>query len=400
MTYLNSRIQRVKPSATIAVKTKANELKRLGASIVDLSSGEPDTETPQHIKEAAIRAMNEGKTRYTDVTGIPELREVIAQKFCSENGISTDSKRIIVTAGGKQALYQAIDVILEPTDEVVILSPYWVSYPEMVMLSGGTPVFVEGKRENGYKIKLEDLKKALTSKTRILIINSPSNPSGTGYSESELNEIGAVLENSNILVISDEVYEKLSFKHFKFTSFAKACPRLSDRTVTVQALSKTYCMTGWRVGYATGPQEIISAMGRHQSQTTTNVNSIAQYAALAALTGPQDYLEKMVQNYERRIDKAMALLEQVPGISCDPRPDGAFYLFVHFEDFLKKHGLKIGSTELSLKLLEKGGVAVVPGKPFGDDYAFRISVSYSDDVLEDGASRIISVFNDLSLGKI
>lgn len=392
MKFTNTRIGQVKPSETLAVKSKAAELKKQGRSIVDLSAGEPDIDTPEHIKVAASAAMSAGHTKYTNVTGIAELREALSEKLNLENKIKADPSTIIITNGGKQAIYSFFDVILEKGDEVVIPAPYWVSYVPMVELCGGTPIVIHCKPENGLKLQPEELKQHLSNKTKCVIFNSPSNPTGVSYTAEELQAFGKVLEAyPNCLIMSDEVYEKIIYNDFKFTSFAAACPQLADRVYTVNAFSKTYSMTGWRVGYAHGPKEVIAAMGRHQSQTTSNVCSIAQYAALAALNGPQDFIKTMITNFSQRINMMSERLLQVKGLSIDCKPCGAFYLFVNFENWLKNNselGIK-GSADLAEHLLEKVGVAVVPGEAFGDNYSVRLSVSSSDQNLEEGASRIL-----------
>ena len=397
MKFTNARIGRVKPSETLAVKSKAAALRQQGRSVIDLSAGEPDIDTPEHIKEAAYTALKQGHTKYTNVSGIAELRSALCDKLRSENSIDAEAESIIVTNGGKQAIYSFFDVTLEKGDEVIIPAPYWVSYPAIVELCSGTPVIVKCKAENGLKLQPQELKDKLTAKTRCFVINSPSNPCGIGYEAQELQALGEVLESyPNCLILSDEVYEKIVFNNFKFTSFAAACPKLADRVFTVNAFSKSYSMTGWRVGYAHGPSDIISAMGRHQSQTTSNVCSPAQYAALAALKGPQDFINQMISDYSRRIEKISKIFTEIPGIRVDCMPRGAFYLFVNFTDWLKrknKSHLK-GSADFAEYLLDKRGVAVVPGEAFGDDYAFRLSVSSSDSNIEQGVERIVQFLSD------
>lgn len=392
MKFTNARIGQVKPSETLAVKSKAAELKRNGRSIVDLSAGEPDIDTPQHIKDAALRAMQEGHTKYTNVTGIPELREAISHKLKTENNIKAEPGSIVVTNGGKQAIYSFFDVILEKGDEVLIPAPYWVSYVPMVELCGGTPVVIATKRENGLKLQPEELRQHISEKTKCVIINSPSNPTGVSYSAAELRAFGEIIKPyANCMVLSDEVYEKIVYNDFKFTSFASACPEIAERVYTVNAFSKTYSMTGWRVGYAHGPQEVISAIGRHQSQTTSNVCSIAQYAALAAIQGPHEFIKEMIANYTRRINMVLSGLSEIRGLTVDCKPSGAFYLFVNFYDWLENRpelGIK-GSADFAEYLLEKVGVAVVPGEAFGDNYSFRLSVSSSDSNIEEGVARIL-----------
>lgn len=395
MSAVNKRASRLKPSETLAVKARALELQAQGKRIIDLSAGEPDIDTPQHIKDAALRAMNEGHTKYTAVPGIEALRQAIAEKLERDNGIRTCARDIIVTNGGKQALFELFQVLLEPGDEVVIIAPYWVSYPSMVELAGGCPVVVPTSVRDGFKVSPAALQAVLCDKTRAVIINSPSNPSGATYSSAELAALGEVILPSRAVVVSDEVYEKLTYGGFKFTSFAAACPALAERTVTVNAFSKTYSMTGWRVGYATGPAEIIGAMNRYQSQATSNVCSIAQYAALAALKGPHDFLGPLRESYQRRLAMAMDVLKGVPGLDAGSPPPGAFYLFVRFDPSKFSRGGIKGSASLVSYLLDQAGVAAVPGEAFGDDQAFRISVSSSDENVAQGVQKIAKALSAL-----
>lgn len=384
--YLNDLIQSIKPSATLAVKAKATDLKAQGRSIVDLSAGEPDVDTPEHIKEAATAALKAGKTKYTAVPGIPELREAVAQKFSSD-GIPTTAADVIITNGGKQALYECFRVVLNPGDEVVIPAPYWVSYPPMVELCGGRPVIAETSAAAGYKLQPEQLRAAITDRTRMIIMNSPSNPTGAAYTASELAALGEVMAESSALCVSDEVYEKLTYDGFTSASFASAAPPMAKRTVTVNACSKTYSMTGWRVGFATGPADVIKAMGKLQGQTTSNVCSIAQYAAVAAIAGSHEFLPPLLTCYRRRFQTALDAVKTIPGLHVAGVPQGAFYLFIRIDE-LCQTGRTKGSVDFATYLLEQEGVAVVPGAAFGDDRAFRISVSLADDVIEDGLARI------------
>jgi aspartate aminotransferase len=388
MTYLNKKIINLPASATLAVKTRATELRAQGVNIIDLSAGEPDIDTPEHIKEAAIRALHDGKTKYTPVPGTLACREAIAKKLTEDNGIATSAAAVVVTNGGKQALSALFDSCLESGDEVIVPAPYWVSYVPMVELAGGTAVVVQTEASRGYKLSPEALKSVITPRTKMFIMNSPSNPTGAAYTAAEMKELAAVLLDTNILIVSDEVYEKITYGDFRFTSFAAAVPDLADRTVTINALSKTYSMTGWRVGYATGPETIIKAMGKLQGQTTSNVCSIAQEAAIAALQGSHDFLVPLVESYARRTHMAVEAINAIEGLAVPVMPEGAFYLFVRIEDYLDKNSAGIkSSVELAAKLLESG-VAVVPGEAFGDPGAFRISVSLADDVLRQGIERI------------
>jgi aspartate aminotransferase len=386
--FVNHKLSGVKPSATLAVAAKAQALKAAGKSIVNLSAGEPDIDTPDHIKEACITALKAGYTKYAPVPGIPELREALAYKLKTENKINCTRDQVIVTNGGKQALYQCFQAVLEPGDEVLLPAPYWVSYPDMIELASGVPRVVSCSAENSYCLTVEQLKKNLNSKTKIVVLNSPSNPTGGMYSEKLYQELGAVLKDyPHILVVSDEVYEKLSFGKVPFVSFVEACPWMEDRTLTVNAFSKTYSMTGWRVGYATGPLDLIKAMGALQSQATSGVNTMSQYAALAALNGSQDFLQDLNQIYKRRSQFAVDSVRAIKGLSLPTVPDGAFYLFIRIDDIVKSGAIR-NSGELAANLIESVGLAVVPGDSFGDDFAFRISTCCSDDNLSEGLKRL------------
>ena len=393
----NKKAASIKPSETLAVKARAGELKAQGKTIIDLSTGEPDIDTPEHIKEAAVKALKDGKTKYTPAQGIPELREAIAEKLKLENGLVTAAKNVVVTNGGKHALYSLFDVTLEPGDEVIIFAPYWVSYPVMVEMAGGKPVIVHGDPAKGYRVTPEQLAKVLTARTKFVVINSPSNPTGLGYTAAEQKALGDQIARTNSLVVSDEVYEKVIFGGFDFVSFEKACPALAGRVVTVNALSKTYSMTGWRVGYASGPFEIIDAMIRHQSQATSGINSMSQYAAVAALKGRHDFIRTMNENFSRRMDSALSEIEKTPGLAVRCKPQGAFYLFVDFSGLRSKtkNSAVENSAAFTNYLLESAGVAAVPGAAFGDDFAFRISVAASDETVNAGARGIRSAVEQL-----
>ncbi|WKZ57021.1 MAG: pyridoxal phosphate-dependent aminotransferase [Bdellovibrionota bacterium] len=334
MSFLNRRVASVKESATLAIMAKAGQLKAQGKQIFDLSTGEPEIDTPEHIKQAAREALAQGKTKYTPVAGIGDLREALAQQFQSR-GVNAAPGTIVVTNGGKQAIHAALDVMLEPGDEVVIPAPYWVSFPAMVQLSGGSPVIAQTNPAHGYKLQPQDLERVITPKTRCLIFNSPSNPTGVGYSANEVRALADVVTGRNIAIIADEVYGKITFDGFQFKSLAAVAPEMHDRIITIDSFSKTYAMTGWRVGCATGPTDIISAMIRHQSQITSNINSIAQYAALAALRGPHDFLKELVQSYNARIERAMGIISEIDGLSLACKPQGAFYLFIRCEQLLR-----------------------------------------------------------------
>lgn len=397
MGYVNQKISRLKPSETLAVKAKAAQLRAAGREIVDLSTGEPDVDTPEHIKEGAIKAMRDGKTKYTAVGGIPELRKAVAERLVTENKLPVAPDQVVITNGGKHALYAVFDTILEPGDEVIVFAPYWVSYLPMIEMAGGVPVVVHPGEQDGLRVSPERLKAALTPRTRAVVLNSPSNPTGVGYNREQLQAFGSVLADSRALIISDEVYEKIVYPHFTFTSFGESCPDLTDRLITVNAFSKSHSMTGWRIGYAAGPKEIISALERHQSQATSNVCSIAQYAALAALNGPHDFLKVMNQNFARRVALASKVIQETPGLELKATPDGAFYLFIHFDlERLKESSARVqSSSQLVEMLLDQAGVASVQGEAFGDDRAFRISVAAADETVEKGVRGIAQVMRDL-----
>ena len=394
MAFLSDTLARVKPSPTIAVTNKARELAEAGRDVIGLGAGEPDFDTPAHIKAAAIAAIEAGRTKYTAVDGIPELKKAICAKFERENGLSYKPSQITVASGGKQVLYNALVATLNPGDEVIIPAPYWVSYPDMVLLAGGTPVFVEGRMEAGYKISAEALEAAITPQTKWVIFNSPSNPSGAAYTRDELKALTDVLlRHPHVWVMSDDMYEHLVFGGFTFTTPAQVEPGLYDRTLTCNGVSKAYAMTGWRIGYAGGPEALIKAMAKVQSQSTSNPCSISQYAAVAALNGPQDYITESRVAFERRRDLVVAALNTCPGISC-PVPEGAFYVYPSIAGLIGKTsaaGTVITDDEaFATALLEETGVAVVFGAAFGLSPAFRISYATSDAALVDACARIKS----------
>jgi aspartate aminotransferase len=392
MAFLSDTLARVKPSPTIAVTNKARELKEAGRDVIGLGAGEPDFDTPENIKAAAIAAIEAGKTKYTAVDGIPELKKAICEKFARENGLSYKPSQITVGSGGKQVLYNALVATLNPGDEVIIPAPYWVSYPDMVLLAGGTPVFVTGPMETGYKITAEQLEAAITPNTKWFIFNSPSNPSGAGYSHDELKALTDVLmRHPQVWVMSDDMYEHLVFGDFKFVTPAQVEPGLYDRTLTCNGVSKAYAMTGWRIGYAGGPEALIKAIGKVQSQSTSNPCSISQFAAVEALNGPQDYIAESRVAFERRRDLVVAALNTCPGISC-PTPEGAFYVYPSIAGCIGKTsaaGTKITDDEaFASALLEETGVAVVFGAAFGLSPNFRISYATSDAALTEACARI------------
>lgn len=392
MSLESAALRRIAPSATIAISAKARALKAAGRDVIALSAGEPDFDTPDNIKNAAIEAIKAGKTKYTDPDGMPELKAAICAKFKRENGLEYKPSQIHVAPGGKPVIYNALVATLNPGDEVIIPAPYWVSYPDMTLLAGGTPVSVETTAESGFKITPAALEAAITPKTKWLIINSPSNPSGGAYSRAELQAIADVLlRHPQVWVLTDDMYEHLVFDDFEFTTIAQVEPKLYDRTLTMNGVSKGYSMTGWRIGYAGGPEPLIKAMGKMISQTTSNPCSISQWAALEALNGTQDFIKPNAKLFQERRDLVVSMLNQATGLHC-PTPEGAFYVYPSCAGLIGKtapSGKVIESDEdFATELLESEGVAVVHGAAFGLSPFFRISYATSNDVLEDACSRI------------
>ena len=392
MSVLSTTLSRVKPSPTIAMTTKAQELKAAGRDVIGLSAGEPDFDTPQNIKDAGIAAINAGKTKYTAVDGIPELKQAICDKFRHENGLSYEPAQVTVGTGGKQVLYNAFMATLNAGDEVIIPAPYWVSYPDMVLLGGGTPVIVECSLENQFKLTAEQLEAAITPKTKWFLFNSPSNPSGAGYSWDELKALTDVLmRHPQVWVMTDDMYEHLVFDDFKFCTPAQVEPGLYDRTLTVNGVSKAYAMTGWRIGYAAGPEDLIKGMRKVQSQSTSNPCSISQWAAVEALNGPQGYIEDNKALFQRRRDLVVGMLNDAKGVNC-PTPEGAFYVYPDISACIGKTsaaGTLIDTDEaFATALLEETGVAVVFGSAFGLSPNFRISYATSDEALAKACTRI------------
>ncbi|KIN61670.1 Aspartate aminotransferase [Sulfitobacter noctilucae] len=392
MELLSKTLARVKPSPTIAVTTKAAELKAAGRDIIGLGAGEPDFDTPQNIKDAAIAAINAGKTKYTAVDGIPELKQAICEKLKRDNGLDYTPGQVSVGTGGKQILYNALMATLNEGDEVVIPAPYWVSYPDMVLLAGGTPVIAEASLQTGFKLTADQLEAAITDKTKWLIFNSPSNPTGAGYTWDELKELTDVLmRHPHVWVMSDDMYEHLVYDDFEFCTPAQVEPRLYDRTLTVNGVSKAYAMTGWRIGYAAGPTEVIGAMRKVQSQSTSNPCSVSQWAAVEALNGTQDYIAPNNAMFARRRDMVVDMLNAAEGIKC-PTPDGAFYVYPSIAGCIGKTsaaGTKIDNDEIfATALLEETGVAVVFGAAFGLSPNFRVSYATSDEALKEACTRI------------
>lgn len=392
MSFLAKRLDRIKPSPTLAVNAKAAELKAAGRDIISLGVGEPDYDTPDFVKEAAIAAIKAGQTKYTAVEGTPALRDAIVAKFKRDNGLDYKREQIIVGTGGKQILYNALMATLNPGDEVIIPAPYWVSYPDMVLLAEGTPVIVDSHEKNNFKMAAADLEKAITKKTKWLILNSPSNPTGAAYTKAELQEITNVLmKHPHVWVMSDDMYEHLVYDDFKFVTPAQIEPGLYDRTLTVNGVSKTYSMTGWRIGFAGGPVALIKAMTMLQSQSTSNPSSISQAAALGALNGDQSFLHEWRQTYKARRDLVVSMLNQANGLSCKS-PEGAFYVYPSCAGVIGRtqpNGSVIRNDEdFVTYLLEAEGVACVHGAAFGKSPAFRISYATATDVLEEACKRI------------
>ena len=394
MSLLSDTLARVKPSPTIAVTTKAAELRAAGRDVIGLGAGEPDFDTPDNIKQAGIAAIEAGKTKYTAPDGIPELKAAICEKFARENGLSYTPDQVSVASGGKQILYNALMATLNPGDEVVIPAPYWVSYPDMVLLAGGTPVIAETALENGFKLTADQLEAAITDKTKWLIFNSPSNPTGAGYDRAALKALTDVLmRHPHVHVMTDDMYEHLAYDDFEFCTPAQVEPGLYDRTLTCNGVSKAYAMTGWRIGYAAGPKPLIAAMRKIQSQSTSNPCTISQWAAVEALTGPQDFLAENVTLFSGRRDLVVRMLNAAEGVTC-PNPEGAFYVYPSIAGLIGKTsagGTVIADDEaFATALLEETGVAVVFGAAFGLSPNFRVSYATSEAQLEEACRRIQS----------
>lgn len=392
MAFLSQRLGRIKPSPTIAVTQKAAELKAQGRDVIGLGAGEPDFDTPNHIKEAAKAAIDRGETKYTAVAGTLELRKAICAKFKRDNGLDYKPEQVTVGCGGKQTIFNALMATLDAGDEVVIPAPYWVSYPDIVVLAHGQPVIVPCPEDNGFKLRAEDLDRAITPKTKWLILNSPSNPTGAGYTRSELKEITDVLlRHPHVWVMPDDMYEHVIYDSFEFTTPAQVEPKLYDRTLTLNGCSKAYCMTGWRVGYAAGPTDLVKGMNNLQSQSTTHTCSIAQAAAVAALNGPHDFIAQNNKVFKQRRDLVVAMLNQTTGLSCHT-PEGAFYVYPSCVGAIGKKtpdGKTIESDDdFVTYLLEAEGVAAVQGSAFGLSPYFRISYATSTDLLKEACTRI------------
>lgn len=390
MSVLSSRARGLKPSPTLAINAKAKAMQSQGIHVISFGAGEPDFDTPENIKRAAVKAIEEGFTKYTPVGGIDELKDAIIQKFQRDNQLTYKRSQILVSCGGKHSFYNLAQALFDQGDEVIIPAPYWVSYPPMVELADATPVIVKTKEENGFRLTLEDLKKAITQKTKALILNSPSNPTGGAYSKEDLEGIAEIVLSKNLFVISDEIYEKIVYDDFKFVSIASLSEEIKNRTIIVHGVAKTYAMTGWRIGYTAGPEEIISAMNNIQSQSTSNPTSIAQKASVEALIGPQEDVEKMVRAFSERRNYIVDRLNKIRGVTCF-KPLGAFYAFPNFSSYYGRsyQGKKISnSTELADYFLDVAKVAVVPGIEFGDDGFERLSFATSMENIKEGLDRI------------
>jgi aspartate aminotransferase len=389
---LTQRVQRIKPSPTMAITAKAKLMKSKGEDVVGFSAGEPDFDTPDFIKEAAIQAIRDGHTKYTPVGGLPALKEAIQHKLKRDNDLDYTANEILVSCGGKHTLYNIAQVLFEAGDEVLIPAPYWVSYPDQALLNDATPVIVETQEGHGFCLTPEELAKAITKKTKAIILNSPSNPTGAAYSEDQLAALAEVIVKHNIYCISDEIYEKIVYDGFVFKSIASLGEAIKKLTLTVNGASKVYSMTGWRMGFAAGPEEVIAAMTKVQGQVTSNINTPTQYACIAALTGPQDFLKGWVTEFQKRRDYILERLAKIPGIACF-KPQGAFYVFPNVSTYFEKsfEGKTIGSAQgLADYLLDHHQVAVVPGEGFGAPHNIRLSYALSMDDIQKGLDRIES----------
>lgn len=392
MSFLAANLSNIKPSPTIAISMKAAELKASGKDIIGLSMGEPDYDTPNNIKEAAIAAIKKGDTKYTAVDGTPALKKAVIAKFKRENNLEYKNSEIIVSTGAKQVIYNALVASLNAGDEVLIQAPYWVSYPDMVLLAGGTPVVVESSADNNFKLRPEVLEKKISPKTKWLILNSPSNPTGACYSSDELKALADVLlKHPQVHVLADDIYEHLTFDDLKFATIAEVEPKLKERTLIVNGVSKSYAMTGWRIGYGAGPEKLIKAMSMIQSQSTSATSSISQAAAVEALNGPQDYIRDSKKVFEKRRDMVVKMLNEIDGIQCN-NPNGAFYVFPACTGLYgkKTESGKIieNDSDFATYLLEEALVAVVPGIAFGSSGFFRISYAASEEFLKNAMQRI------------
>ena len=392
MTLISKALGRIQPSATLAMTAKVTELKAQGIDVIGLSAGEPDFDTPDFVKEAAIQAIRDGDTNYTTVDGTAALKQAIVDKFARDNGLTYTAKQVTANNGGKHTLFNALVATLDEGDEVIIPAPYWVSYPDIVNFAGGTPVIVKAGADQGYKITPEQLEAAISPKTKWVILNSPSNPSGAAYSAEELKALGAVImPHDHVMVMTDDMYEHIWYADFAFSTIAQVCPELFDRTLTVNGVSKAYAMTGWRIGFAGGPEWLIKAMAKLQSQSTSNPCSISQAAAVAALNGPQEFLVERNAAFEKRRDLVVSMINDTPGLQC-PTPEGAFYVYPDASELMGKttpKGAVIATDEdLITYFLEEAQVAAVHGAAFGLSPAFRISYATSEELLIEACTRI------------
>lgn len=386
---LSQRVQKIKPSPTLAVAQKASQLRAEGRDVIGLGTGEPDFDTPENIKQAAIRALQEGQTKYTNVDGIVPLKQAIIDKFQNDNQLSYELNQILVSVGGKQSIFNLTQAFLNEGDEVLIPAPYWVSYPDIALLAGAKPVFVNTTIEDDFKVTAEQIEAAITPKTKLLFFNSPSNPSGKAYTLDELKEIGSVLlRHPHVLIATDDMYEHIIWSEGGFHNILNATPELYDRTIVLNGVSKAYAMTGWRIGYAAGPQKLIAAMKKIQSQSTSNPCSIAQHAALEALTGPQDAVQNMLNTFKLRHDFVYERLGSMKGVKVIPS-DGTFYIFPDISEAITSKGFQ-NDIEFSEHLLSEVGVAIVPGSAFGNEGCIRLSFATSNDILNDALNRIDS----------
>lgn len=395
---LSERSKLIKPSVTLALAAKAQAMRAQGVDLVNFTAGEPDFDTPQRIKDAAVQALKKGMTKYTDVRGIEPLREAIAEKYRKEFGLCYTKDEVLVSCGGKHALYNIFQATIDPGDEVIIPSPYWVSYSDMVSLAGGVPRLLPTTEQNGFRITAEELKAAMTSKTRAFVLNSPCNPTGAAYGLDELQALSKALELHECLILSDDIYEKIVYDDFRFHSILALNPKLRERTVIFNSLSKTYAMTGWRIGYALGPAPVISAAAKIQSQSTSNATSIAQAAALEALTGPQDEVKQMADEFQKRRDLIVKRIKGMPGISCF-NPQGAFYVFPNVRSLLdKKAKGKVlrSASDFTEYLLSEARVLAIPGEDFGSTENIRISYATSLEEIEKGCDRIEAAIKKLT----
>ena len=400
MTFISDSLNRIKPSATMVITAKAAQLKREGKKVIGLSAGEPDFDTPDHVKVAAIDAINKGYTKYTNVEGIPELRQAIIDKFKKDNGLSYSINDVIVGTGGKQILFNALVGSINKDDEVIIPAPYWVSYPDMTLLAGGKPVIISCTQETDFKLTAKELGQVITKKSKWLILNSPSNPTGSCYSRKELEEIADVVrKHKNLYVMTDDIYEYIVYDNFEFFTFAQVAPDLKDRVLTVNGVSKSHCMTGWRIGYAVGPEILIKAMIKIQGQSTSNASSISQYAALAGISGSNDFLKPCLKAFDERRRFVVSKLNNIQGISC-LLPKGAFYAYPNVSGLVGKKtnaGIILkNDTDIVEWLLETAEVAAVPGVAFGLEPFFRISYATSLDLLKEAMNRIEKAVLSLS----